>query len=75
MPRSIRFIPEGGALVEVTNRTVQARFLLVPSRELNEIVLGALGRAQRLYKVRICGFVALSHLFPSVVRVRCFLQQ
>jgi hypothetical protein len=58
MPRSIRFIPEGGALVEVTDRTVQARLLLVPSQELNEVVIGVLGRAQRLYKVRICGFVA-----------------
>jgi len=28
-----------------------------PSQELNEIVIGVLGRAQRLYKVRICGFV------------------
>jgi hypothetical protein len=33
--------------------------LLVPSRELNEIVIGVFGRAQRLYKVRICGFVAM----------------
>ncbi len=48
MSRSIRFVPEGGSLVEVTDRTVQARLLLVPSRELNEIVIGVLGRAQRL---------------------------
>jgi hypothetical protein len=32
---SIRFIPEVGALVQVTDRTVQARLLLVPSQELN----------------------------------------
>ena len=39
MPRAIRFIPEGGALVEITDRTVQSRFLLVPSPELNDIIL------------------------------------
>ena len=50
MSRSIRFNPEGGALVEVTDRTAQARLLLGPSWELNEIVIGVLGRAQRLYK-------------------------
>ena len=74
MPRSIRFIPEGGALVEVTDRTVQARFLLVPSRELNEIVLGVLGRAQRLYKVRVCGFVALSNHIHTLLWVEDPLQ-
>jgi hypothetical protein len=30
MPRAIRFIPDGGALVEVTDRTVQSRFLTSP---------------------------------------------
>jgi len=69
MPRSIRFIPEGGALVEVTDRTVQARFLLVPSRELNEIVGGVLCRAQRLYKVRICGFDAMTNHFHALLWV------
>ena len=32
----------------MTSRTVQARFLLTPSPELNKIILGVLGRAQRL---------------------------
>ena len=73
MSRSIRFIPEGGALVEVTDRTVQARMLLVPSRQLNEIVIGVLGRAQRLYKVRICGFVALSnHILCGAAHKTCY---
>jgi len=74
MSRSIRFIPEGGALVEVTDRTVQARLLLVPSQELNEIVIGVLGRAQRLYKVRICGFVALSNHIHALLWVDDALQ-
>ena len=63
MPRHNRFIPEGGALVEVTDRTIQARFLLVPSPELNDIFLGVLGRARRLYKVPICGCVCMSTHF------------
>ncbi len=46
----------------------------VPSRELNEIVLGVLGRAQRLYKVRICGFVALSNHVHALLWVDDALQ-
>jgi hypothetical protein len=49
MARRLRFVPPEGALVEVTCRTIQSRFLLTPSAELNEIILGVLGRAQRLY--------------------------
>ena len=67
--RRLRFIPEGGALVEVTCRTVQGRLLLKPSEELNSIVLGVLARAQRLYPVDIHAFVFLSnhyHLLLSV---------
>lgn len=67
--RRLRFIPEGGALVEVTCRTVQGRFLLKPTEELNSIVLGVLARAQRLYPVDIHAFVFLSnhyHLLLSV---------
>jgi len=30
MPRGLRFVPEGGALVEVTLRTTQSRLLLRP---------------------------------------------
>ena len=48
------------ALVDVTCRTVQGRRLFRPSPELNEIVLGVLGRAQRLYPIRICGLAVLS---------------
>jgi hypothetical protein len=55
MSRKLRFIPDGGALVEVTCRTVQGRLLLVPSPQLNDIILGVLGRAQRLHPVEIVG--------------------
>jgi REP element-mobilizing transposase RayT len=69
MPRAIRFIPEGGALVEITDRTVQSRFLLVPSPELNDIILGVLGRAQRRHGVELVGFVFLSTHFHLIAHV------
>jgi hypothetical protein len=61
MSRGLRFVPEGGALVEVTLRTIQSRLLLRPGPAVNEIILGVLGRAQRLYGVRCCSVVFLSN--------------
>jgi hypothetical protein len=69
MSRPLRFIPEPQTLVEVSTRTVHSRFLLRPSYELNEIVLGILGRAQRLYAVKICAFVFLSNHYHLLLRV------
>ena len=69
MGRRLRWVPEEGSLVDVTCRTVQGRRLFRPSPELNEIVLGVLGRAQRLYPIRICGLAVLSshvHLLVDV---------
>ncbi len=70
MSRRLRFIPEGGALAEVTCRTVQGRHLLRPSPQLNEIIVGVLGRAQRLYDVPICAFVFLSSHYHLLLDVR-----
>src|SRR5947209_15190740 len=70
MGRHIRYLPtEGSGLLEVTCRTVQGRFLLTPSTELNEIILGALGRAQELYPVDICAFAFASNHFHLLLRV------
>jgi REP element-mobilizing transposase RayT len=70
MGRHIRYLPtEGSGLVEVTCRTVQGRFLLTPSNELNEIILGALGRAQELYPIGICAFAFASNHFHLLLRV------
>ncbi|MFL6237842.1 MAG: transposase [Thermoanaerobaculia bacterium] len=69
MSRRLRFIPEDGALVEVTCRTLQNRFLLLPRKQTNEIIAGVLGRAQKRYKVRCCFYVFLSthyHLLLDV---------
>jgi REP element-mobilizing transposase RayT len=69
MARGIRFIPEGGAMVEVTGRTIHGRLLLRPSQELRSIAIGILARAQRMYEVKIHAFIVMSnhvHLLLSV---------
>ena len=69
MARGIRFIPEGGALVEVTGRTIQGRLLLRPSQELRSITIGILARAQRLHNVKIHAFVVLSNHYHILLSV------
>jgi REP element-mobilizing transposase RayT len=69
MSRHLRFIPEGGALVEVTCRTIQGRLLLCPSPQLNDIILGVLGRAQREYPVEIVAYVFASSHYHLLLRV------
>lgn len=55
-----RYVPDG-ALVEVTTRTIHGRFLLRPSRDLNAVVRGVLGRAAARYEVGIVAFATLSN--------------
>jgi REP element-mobilizing transposase RayT len=69
MSRHLRFVPEGGGLVEVTCRTIQGRFLLRPSQQLNDIVLGVLGRAQERHPLEIVCFSFLSSHFHLLLRV------
>jgi putative transposase len=69
MGRKLRYIPEGGALVEVTCRTLQSRFLLRPGGDLDEIIVGVLGRAQRLYEVRCCGYMCASNHYHFLLDV------
>ena len=45
--------------MEVTTRTIQSRFLLRPSAELNDLILGVIGRASFLYDVDVHAFVVL----------------
>jgi putative transposase len=68
--RRLRFVPKGGSLVEVTCRTVHGRHLLRPSSTLNEIILGVLGRALRLYSVPICAYVFLSSHYHLLLDVK-----
>lgn len=50
-----------GQPVEVTHRTFQGRYLLLPKREVRPIVMGALGRAQRRLEMPIHAFTFASH--------------
>lgn len=68
MPRPIRHMPYPYALFEVTIRTMQSRFLLKPSEELNELILGIIGRALFLYpSIRIFTFKFLSNHFHMIL--------
>jgi REP element-mobilizing transposase RayT len=69
MSRRIRFIPDDGALVEVTCRALQSRFLLRPGPTLDAIILGALARAQRRYAVRIIAFFFASNHLHLILEV------
>src|SRR5262245_10997904 len=61
------FLP--GVVYESTIRTIQERFLLRPSRLSRDLILGVIGRAQRLYSgVQLYAFVYMSnhaHLLVS----------
>lgn len=74
MPRRLRFIPEGGALVEVTCRTIHGRHLLKPCRILNEAIVGALARGKRRYGVRICAAVFMTTHYHLLLEVDDALQ-
>jgi putative transposase len=80
MSRRLRYVPEGGALVEVICRTIHSRFLLRPGELLNEIVVGVLGRAQQMYQMRVCGYVFASNHLHLVLDVNdanqlcCFMR-
>ena len=69
MPRDPRFVPPG-SLQHVVDTTLDHRFLLRPDPRLNKILLGVLGRAQRLYAMPICAVVALSTHLHLLVRPR-----
>ncbi len=53
---------EPSRVYEVTIRTIQGRFLLRPSKEVNDIILGVIGRGLYWHpSIRIYGFVFLSN--------------
>ena len=71
MPRLPRTILPG-YLHEVTLKTFQARFRLTPDGRLNDLLVGVLGRAQRLFGLRVCAVVVLSnHLLCGAPHKRC----
>ena len=69
MARRLRYIPPGGALVEITCRTIQGRLLLRPSQGLNDVTLGVLARAARLASLLVHAYAFLSNHYHLLVTV------
>lgn len=69
MARRLRYIPPGGALVEITCRTIQGRLLLRPSTGLNDVTLGVLARAARLASLLVHAYAFLSNHYHLLVTV------
>jgi hypothetical protein len=68
MPRLPRFVPPG-SMVELTTRTSGGQFLLKPCPELNERILGIVGRALALYPITLHAFVFLSTHWHALATV------
>ena len=71
MSRPLRFVPENrdGVLVEVSCRTLEAMPMLRPSRRLNEIIVGVIGRALEVSPVGLCGLSCLSTHYHALLVV------
>lgn len=67
MPHQVRWIPTPRTLVEVTTRTFQSRYLLKPTPEVRELVLGVIGRAQRIYGMKICLLTFMSNHYHMLL--------
>ena len=62
-------------MVEVTCRTIHSRFLLRPSPELNDIVIGVLARAQRMHPIRLCAVAfASNHYLCAAAHKKCYVE-
>jgi len=71
MSRYPRYVPQGGALVEVTYRTVQGRYLLRPNQSVNDTVVGALARAlTHRPAIGLVGIVVLSNHLHLLLTVK-----
>ena len=68
MPRPLRNLAPG-MVVEITIRTIHGRHLLRPSDDINEIVLGILGRAQQLFGIRIHAFMFMSNHYHLIITI------
>ncbi len=74
----LRHVPEDGVLVEITINTIQGRYLLRPDRRgrVNELLLGVLGRAQRLTSISIVGISVLSsHALCAAAHKACYVER
>jgi REP element-mobilizing transposase RayT len=70
MSRKLRYMHKPVATFEVTTRTLQSRLLLRPSTELNEIILGVLGKALELYPVMLHLVVVASNHIHMLITTK-----
>ncbi|MDY7092767.1 MAG: transposase [Acidobacteriota bacterium] len=70
MRKPIRFVPPGGALVLVTHRCLQARFLLTPSGQLNRLAKAIVARAARRAGVEVVVVLIFGNHVHLLLRVR-----
>ena len=71
--REPRLIETPSRVVEITARTIHGRYLLRPSEEVNELILGVVGRGQAMYDMVLFAFVFMSnhlHLLALAQSVR-----
>jgi len=68
MGRPLRHL-RPGAVVEITSRTVHARYLLRPSKKLIAVLLGIIGRALARYPVRIHAFFFASNHYHLILTI------
>jgi REP element-mobilizing transposase RayT len=62
-------MPKPKTTFEITIKTIHGRFLLRPSKQLNEIILGVLGRFLPRYKVELHLIVVASNHIHMIVSV------
>jgi REP element-mobilizing transposase RayT len=62
-------MPRSKTTFEITIKTIHGRFLLRPSKQLNEIILGVLGRFLPRYKVELHLIVVASNHIHMIVTV------
>lgn len=74
MGRSFRSIDNESRVVEIESRTIQGRFLIRPSDQVNDLVLGVLGRAQARYEVELYAFVFMSNHMHLLMKALAVLQ-
>ncbi len=70
MPRPLRHFPviNRPFVLEATCRTIQGRKLLKPSQKVNDIALGIIGRALKLYKgISLIDFCVLSNHYHFII--------
>ena len=68
MARRLRMIDNESGVVEITSRVQHGRFLLRPSPQSNDLIVGVLGRAQAKYDVALYSFIFMSNHFHLLMK-------